>query len=115
MERFKNYGLWLAIGSFAVIALETFGFDIDLGKYEQLYHAFLSILVMAGILNNRRSAAVIPIKLMTSRNPHGRLQKAPFLCPERLERRQNVLQKMTIIIWRRKNHSKHCHHQSYTI
>lgn len=52
MERFKNYGLWLGIGSFAVIALETFGVDIDLGKYEQLYHAFLSILVMAGILNN---------------------------------------------------------------
>ncbi|ADI27644.1 hypothetical protein [Geobacillus sp. C56-T3] len=52
MERFKNYGLWLAIGSFVVIALETFGVDIDLGKYEQLYHAFLSILVMAGILNN---------------------------------------------------------------
>ncbi len=52
VERFKNYGLWLAIGSFAVIALETFGVDIDLGKYEQLYHAFLSILVMAGILNN---------------------------------------------------------------
>ncbi|TRY43063.1 holin [Geobacillus sp. LEMMJ02] len=52
MERFKNYGLWLAIGSFAVIALETFGVDIDLGKYEQLYHALLSILVMAGILNN---------------------------------------------------------------
>ncbi|MED4972093.1 holin [Geobacillus proteiniphilus] len=52
MERFKNYGLWLAVGSFVVIALETFGVDIDLGKYEQLYHAFLSILVMAGILNN---------------------------------------------------------------
>ncbi|MFC0298904.1 holin [Geobacillus jurassicus] len=52
MERFKNYGLWLAIGSFVVIALETFGVDIDLGKYERLYHALLSILVMAGILNN---------------------------------------------------------------
>lgn len=52
MERFKNYGLWLGIGSFVVLALETFGVDIDLGKYEQLYHALLSILVMAGILNN---------------------------------------------------------------
>ncbi|AGT31178.1 hypothetical protein M493_04365 [Geobacillus genomosp. 3] len=52
MERFKNYGLWLAVGSFAALALETFGVDIDLGKYEQLYHALLSILVMAGILNN---------------------------------------------------------------
>ncbi|MBB5325521.1 putative membrane protein [Anoxybacillus tepidamans] len=52
MERFKNYGLWLAIGSFTVIALQTFGVDIDFGKYEQLYEAFLSILVMAGIINN---------------------------------------------------------------
>ncbi|EZP78838.1 hypothetical protein H839_03181 [Parageobacillus genomosp. 1] len=52
MERFKNYGLWLAIGSFAILALQTFGIDIDLGKYERLYEAFLSILVMAGILNN---------------------------------------------------------------
>ncbi|AMX83268.1 holin [Geobacillus subterraneus] len=52
MERFKNYGLWLGIGSFVVLALETFGVDIDLGKYEQLYHALLSVLVMAGILNN---------------------------------------------------------------
>jgi uncharacterized membrane protein len=52
MERFKNYGLWLAVGSFAVLALQTFGVDIDLGKYEQLYEAFLSILVIAGIINN---------------------------------------------------------------
>lgn len=52
MERFKNYGLWLAIGSFGLLALQTFGVDVDLGKYEQLYEAFLSILVVAGILNN---------------------------------------------------------------
>jgi len=52
MERFKNYGLWLAIGSFMLLALQTFGVDVDLGKYERLYDAFLSILVMAGILNN---------------------------------------------------------------
>ncbi|OAO79773.1 hypothetical protein TAF16_1385 [Anoxybacillus flavithermus] len=32
--------------------LQTFGVDIDLGKYEQLWNAFLSILVMAGIINN---------------------------------------------------------------
>ncbi|KYD23220.1 MULTISPECIES: phage holin family protein [Anoxybacillaceae] len=52
MERFKNYGLWLAIGSFIFLALQTFGIDIDLGKYERLYEAFLSILVIAGIINN---------------------------------------------------------------
>jgi uncharacterized membrane protein len=52
VERFKNYGLWLAIGSFILLALQTFGVDIDLGKYERLYEAFLSILVIAGIINN---------------------------------------------------------------
>jgi len=52
VERFKNYGLWLAMGSFVTLTLEAFGVDIDLGKYEQLYHALLSVLVMAGILNN---------------------------------------------------------------
>lgn len=52
MERFKNYGLWLAIGSFIALLLQTFEVDLDLGKYEQLWNAFLSILVMAGILNN---------------------------------------------------------------
>jgi uncharacterized membrane protein len=52
VERFKNYGLWLAIGSFVLLALQTFGVDIDLGKYERLYEAFLSILVVAGIINN---------------------------------------------------------------
>lgn len=36
MERFKNYGLWLAIGAFIPLFLQTFGVDIDLGKYEQL-------------------------------------------------------------------------------
>ncbi|GMB08951.1 hypothetical protein EDD69_10429 [Thermolongibacillus altinsuensis] len=52
MGRFKNYGLWLSIGSFSILLLQTLGIDLDLGKYEQLYNAFLSILVMAGIINN---------------------------------------------------------------
>ncbi|RAK15346.1 putative membrane protein [Anoxybacillus vitaminiphilus] len=52
MERFKNYGLWVSIGSFVVILIQTFGADIDFGQYEKIYNAVLSILVMAGILNN---------------------------------------------------------------
>jgi uncharacterized membrane protein len=52
MERFKNYGLWVGIGSFAVILAQTFGADIDFGQYENLYNAILSILVIAGIVNN---------------------------------------------------------------
>ncbi|ANB58750.1 bacteriophage holin family protein [Anoxybacillus sp. B7M1] len=52
MERFKNYGLWVALGSFILLALQTFGVDLDLGKYEQLYETLLGILVVAGIINN---------------------------------------------------------------
>ncbi|WP_044748649.1 holin [Bacillus alveayuensis] len=52
MERFKNYGLWVAVGSFIVMAAQTFGVEIDFGEYEKLCNAFLSILVLAGILNN---------------------------------------------------------------
>jgi uncharacterized membrane protein len=52
MERFKNYGLWVAVGSFVVVAAQTLGVEIDFGEYEKLCNTFLSILVMAGILNN---------------------------------------------------------------
>jgi uncharacterized membrane protein len=52
MERFKNYGLWIGFGSFVVILAQIFGVDIDFGQYEKLYNAILSILVIAGILNN---------------------------------------------------------------
>jgi hypothetical protein len=34
------------------LALQAAGVDIGLGKYERLYEAFLSILVIAGIINN---------------------------------------------------------------
>ncbi|MBA2872154.1 hypothetical protein HNQ85_002444 [Anoxybacillus calidus] len=31
MDRFKNDGLWFAIGSFVVILVQTFGADMDFG------------------------------------------------------------------------------------
>lgn len=52
MSRFKNYGLWLAIGSFILLVLQNFGVDVAPEKFEELYNSFLTILVLAGIINN---------------------------------------------------------------
>lgn len=55
-KRFRNYALWVAI--FALVALlpDTFGtYDINLilpDNYGVLVEAILSILVLAGIINN---------------------------------------------------------------
>lgn len=55
-KRFRNYALWVAI--FALIALlpDTLGtYDINLilpGNYGKLVEVILSILVLAGIINN---------------------------------------------------------------
>ena len=51
-NRFKNYGLWVAVASFLLLVLQAFGLDIDAGKYNELVNGLLSLLVIAGILNN---------------------------------------------------------------
>ena len=52
LKRFKNYGLWVSI--FALIPLILEGFDVHIlpDNYSQIVTAILSILVMAGLLNN---------------------------------------------------------------
>lgn len=52
MNRWKNYGLWAAIFAFIPMLLEAFGLDVLPANYEELWKALLSILVIAGILNN---------------------------------------------------------------
>ncbi|MCY6484014.1 holin [Clostridium aestuarii] len=52
MEKFKNYGLWVSIFAFIPMVLEAFGLDILPGNYDQLVNAFLTILVLAGIISN---------------------------------------------------------------
>ncbi|MCT8977631.1 holin [Clostridium sp. CX1] len=52
MNRFRNYGLWLSIAAFIPMLLKAFGKDILPDNYDELINAFLSILVIAGILNN---------------------------------------------------------------
>lgn len=51
-SRFKNYGLWVSILAFIPMLCDAFGLKILPANYEQLCKALLSILVVAGILNN---------------------------------------------------------------
>lgn len=56
MNRFKNYGLWVAIFSFIPLLTEALA-DYDIliklpGNYEKLVTALLSIFVLAGIISN---------------------------------------------------------------
>lgn len=51
-SRLKNYGLWVAILALIPLILKQFGIYIIPEDYTQITTAILSILVMAGILNN---------------------------------------------------------------
>lgn len=51
-ERLKNYGLWLSVAALIPMILKGFNVNILPSNYEQITMAILSILVMAGILNN---------------------------------------------------------------
>ena len=51
-SRLKNYGLWVAILALSPLILKQFGIYIIPEEYTQITTAILSILVLAGILNN---------------------------------------------------------------
>ncbi|MGV3025957.1 phage holin [Clostridium thermobutyricum] len=51
-SRLKNYGLWVAILALIPLILKQFGIYIIPEEYTQITTAILSILVLAGILNN---------------------------------------------------------------
>ncbi|WP_195972387.1 phage holin [Clostridium thermobutyricum] len=51
-SRLKNYGLWVSILALIPLILKQFGIYIIPEEYTQIATAILSILVMAGILNN---------------------------------------------------------------
>lgn len=51
-KRFKNYGLWIAIASFVLLVLQTFGVDIAPEKYYELVNGALGILILLGIISN---------------------------------------------------------------
>ncbi|ERK29962.1 phage holin [Clostridium intestinale] len=51
-SRFKNYALWISIFSLIPLILEAFGINIIPKNYNEIVTAILSVLVMAGIINN---------------------------------------------------------------
>lgn len=51
-SRFKNYGLWVSVCALVPMVFKAFGVDILPENYNDIVYAILSILVMAGILNN---------------------------------------------------------------
>lgn len=55
MNRFKNYGLWLAVASLSLIVAQAFGLTIAEDKYNEVVNAVLTVLVLAGVVNNPTS------------------------------------------------------------
>ena len=51
-SRFKNYGLWVSVAALAPMVLEGFGLKVLPSNYKEITTSVLSIMVMAGILNN---------------------------------------------------------------
>jgi len=57
MKRFKNYGLWLAVASLGLIMAQAFGLNIAEDKYTEVVNAVLTVLVLAGVVNNPTSGS----------------------------------------------------------
>jgi phi LC3 family holin len=57
MKRFKNYGLWLAVASLGLIIAQAFGLTIAEDKYNEVVNAVLTVLVLAGVVNNPTSGS----------------------------------------------------------
>jgi uncharacterized membrane protein len=55
MKRFKNYGLWVAVAALVGMILQDAGISITPEKYADYVHAILTVLVLAGIVNNPTS------------------------------------------------------------
>jgi uncharacterized membrane protein len=51
-KRLRNYGLWVAVASFVLLVLQTFGVEIASEKYYELVNAALGILILLGIISN---------------------------------------------------------------
>lgn len=51
-DRLRNYGLWISVAALIPMVLKGFNINILSENYDQIIIAILSILVMAGILNN---------------------------------------------------------------
>jgi uncharacterized membrane protein len=52
MNKYKNYGLWVAVFSLIGIVLMDLVPTLDKGRYQEYVDIILSILVMAGIISS---------------------------------------------------------------
>ena len=52
MSRFKNVGLWLSIAALIPMICKGFNINILPSNYNDIVNAFLSILVLLGIVSN---------------------------------------------------------------
>jgi phi LC3 family holin len=57
MSRFKNYALWIAVASLGLIVAQAFGLDIAEDKYNEIVNGVLTVLVLAGVVNNPTSGS----------------------------------------------------------
>lgn len=51
-KRLKNYGLWVSVAALLGMILQDVGFQITPEKYQAYIDSILTILVLAGIINN---------------------------------------------------------------
>ena len=51
-SRFKNYALWVAMASLVLLVLQAFGLPIVEAEYNRIVNGVLSVLVLAGVINN---------------------------------------------------------------
>ncbi|MFE4202156.1 holin [Aneurinibacillus aneurinilyticus] len=52
MNRWRNYGLWTAIAALILLVLQSFGIEIDVGRYNDIVTAVLGVLALAGVISN---------------------------------------------------------------
>lgn len=51
-QRIRNYGLWVSIASLVLLVVQAFGVQIDVGKYNSIVNAVLTVLVGLGIVSD---------------------------------------------------------------
>lgn len=51
-QRIRNYGLWVSIASLVLLVVQAFGVQIDVGKYNSIVNAILTVLVGLGIVSD---------------------------------------------------------------
>lgn len=51
-NRLKNYGLWISVASLIFMVLQNSGLQITPEQWDSYVNAILTVLVLAGIINN---------------------------------------------------------------